>query len=257
MVDKYERMIYYSFFFNVRGLKPDNVEKIFERNFRKWQVMGSSKVTINGEEIKQDKKGMFERAMLLAFPNEQGNSNIESLNINQATEKGFPLTTEMFISEEISKYEVLKEAKYNGLMNREKKAMYNYYFDFLKKEQKATEQTVIPQQDIEQMQAGNPEQDNSGSKLTYKQIALIYYYNGVVISESVNAPSIIKKFGKNSSKTLYNKYTEVNRQRDLDIDSHHCTIKTRKEDIHRIYEYLTPKGKERASEGLKRIENFD
>lgn len=111
------------------GLLPDNIEKIFERNFLNWLYYKSEKVTINGIEIAPEKRVWTS----LTKP--------EGIVETNDKKNGLPLTREQFTNQQIKKFTAIYEETKGSIRNHETNVKAGLYLEFLKNnsETKTTE----------------------------------------------------------------------------------------------------------------------
>src|SRR5690554_2205836 len=111
--------------FHLMGLTPDNVNEIYTRNYNHWRYKNSSEVIVNGEKVEG-----LERDILL-FPDENGNSNINTCKVSDITKEGLPLTEETFIDEAIKRNELLYNKSFGSEKNRSNNIRLKIYLEYL------------------------------------------------------------------------------------------------------------------------------
>lgn len=118
----------------------ENVESVFEKLYSEWLYKESDEVTVNGQKVDG-----FERA-LLRLTDENGNPNMETVEVSGNMAPGMPLSKATFIEEEIKRLEpkhqrnigsVIKTNRINN--QRINNQRIKIYLDFLKKQPKEKE----------------------------------------------------------------------------------------------------------------------
>jgi hypothetical protein len=112
---------------HLSGLTPDNIDEFYEKKFNEYVYYHSEKVTINGKEIEPGLK-----RILLTFPDENGNPNIESLEVGGFTKEGFPITEKMFIESELDKITKRYNEDTKSAFDLDIKAKAELYLNYLK-----------------------------------------------------------------------------------------------------------------------------
>jgi hypothetical protein len=107
----------------ILSITPDNVAQIYKRNFTRYLFENSDEVEINGKVYGNSKEDRITRAFLM-FPNEQGESNIQTAS-GCNTKGGFPLTEKHFIDNQL---DILKDLVFTDFTKNEK---YKTYLNFI------------------------------------------------------------------------------------------------------------------------------
>lgn len=109
------------------GVTKSNVHEIFERNFNRWRVSNSHEVTSDGTPLNQFDK------LMLSFPTKEPQTG--TVEVSDTTKGGYQLTEQMFIDEQLRKYEPMYTRTIGSVKNREQNIKLRIWIDYLKKRQ--------------------------------------------------------------------------------------------------------------------------
>lgn len=109
------------------SLKSDNIEEFFQEKYNKWLYYNSFKVTID-----KDIEAGWQRFYNILPENRKGEVLNRTVEISNFTKDGFSLTMDIFVDEEIKKYEELYADLESNSKYRELRLKIGTYNDHLK-----------------------------------------------------------------------------------------------------------------------------
>ncbi|MEO2061925.1 MAG: hypothetical protein ABGW97_02995 [Christiangramia sp.] len=175
----------------LKGLKTDNVEQIYEQEFTEWKIFFSDSRRLDGKVINTDKflevyvGNGFEKIKACRFETNDKN-------------EGFPLKEEYFIKEKINKYEYILNATEGSALNRTIHMKCELFLNYLRKRLKKFKKNNTPE---------------TSPELQLNQIALLIFYEGGGVYKD-NCDSTAEEYGWNSKTSGHKLYQYFNKLRD-------------------------------------------
>ena len=135
------------------GLRPNNVDEFYIKNFNRWLLLKSSKVKFNERLIENP----IERIFLMLPKNENGEPQEGVVEISETTSKGYELYEDDFIHDEL----IILTPLYNEIEKTTKtelRKQLKQYIDFLNQRKEQIEKINTPKE--------QPQSEQSNDKTT-------------------------------------------------------------------------------------------